>query len=77
MHKRTHKQPADTRVPLRVPVEMLAAVDRVAGRGRRSEWIRAAIESALAAEQVRRTRAELDRQLEALQAGSSFFEGGL
>ena len=65
----------ECRLHLRVSAWLLSEIDRAAGPGERSEWIRQAVEARLAAARVSARRAELDRQLAAVcRAGGAFFE---
>jgi len=65
MHKRTHT------IKLRISTELLGEIDRHADN--RSEFIRHACRVAIAAESVRRRRAELDQALADMQAGGKFW----
>jgi hypothetical protein len=65
----------ECRLHLRIPRRLLSEIDRAAGPGERSEWIRQAIEARLAGLRVSARRAELDRRLAELRRpGAAFFE---
>ncbi len=65
----------ECRLHLRIPRRLLSEIDRAAGPGERSEWIRQAVEARLAGLRVSARRAELDRRLAELRRpGAAFFE---